>query len=212
MSEQDKSQPEESPKTEEPEETTDAQAADATEGTPPAEDHEAEAVPEEPDPAIEIAALNDKLLRALADGENIRRRAKKEREDTAKYAIANFARDMLSVADNLRRALEAAPEENEASDEAAKALADGVRLTEREITSAFDRHGIERIDPMGEKFNHDFHEAMFEMPSADAEPGTVVQVFEVGYVLNQRLLRAAKVAVAKATEEPTEHEHVDTTV
>ncbi len=170
-------------------------------------------IAEQTDPAAEIAALNDKLLRALAEGENTRRRARREREDTAKYAIANFARDIVSVADNLSRALASLPEGHDSGDEATGALIDGVRLTERELVTIFERHGIERVDPMGDKFNHDLHEAMFELPTADAPPGTVVQVLEVGYLLKDRLLRAAKVAVARPPPpEPEQTEHVDTTV
>ena len=175
---------------------------------------QSETEPEETisDPALEIAALNDKLLRTLAEGENLRRRAQREREDTAKYAITNFAREILSVADNLQRALASLPETPEDADDAISAFADGVKLTERELQSIFERHGIEKIDPKGRKFDHDRHEAMFEIPTADAPAGTVVQVFEIGYMLQDRLLRAAKVAVAKALPEPDESERVDTKV
>jgi len=175
---------------------------------------QSETEPEETisDPALEIAALNDKLLRTLAEGENLRRRAQREREDTAKYAITNFAREILFVADNLQRALASLPETPEDADDAISAFADGVKLTERELQSIFERHGIEKIDPKGRKFDHDRHEAMFEIPTADAPAGTVVQVFEIGYMLQDRLLRAAKVAVAKALPEPDESERVDTKV
>ena len=151
-------------------------------------------------------------MRTLAEGENLRRRAQREREDTAKFAITNFARDILSVADNLQRALAFLPETPPDAEDAINAFADGVKLTERELQSIFERHGIEKIDPQGQKFDHDRHEAMFEMPTADAPAGTVVQVFEVGYLLKDRLLRAAKVAVAKALPAPDESERVDTKV
>jgi molecular chaperone GrpE len=164
------------------------------------------------DPASEISALNDKLLRALAEGENLRRRAQREREDTAKYAITNFARDILPVADNLRRALDSLPETPTDEDEVISAFVAGVQMTERELQTVLERHGIERIDPMGKKFDHDRHEAMFELPTSDAPSGTVVQVLEVGYVLKDRLLRAAKVAVAKALPEPDPSERIDTKV
>jgi len=161
----------------------------------------------------ELADTKDKLLRALADTENLRRRAQKERDDTAKYAIANFARDVLNVADNLRRAIEAIPEDARRTDDTVKIVAEGIELTERELLAAFERCGIRKIDPMGERFNHDFHEAMFEVPTNDAPPGTVVQVMEVGYTLNDRLLRAARVGVAKALPEaPMPSEGIDTTV
>jgi len=141
----------------------------------------------------EIAELKDKLLRALAEGENVRRRAAKEREDTAKYAVANFARDMLGIADNLRRALENTP-----ADETCRTFVEGVDLTERSLLSALERHGIKKLDPRGERYNPEFHEAMFEVPTGDAPPGTIVQVIEPGYVIHDRLLRPARVAVAKA--------------
>ena len=148
-------------------------------------------------PEQEIAELKDRLLRALAENENLIRRAKREREDTAKYAAANFARDMLMVADNLHRALAAMPEAVR-GDENAKGFVEGVELTGRELLAALERHGIRKISPLGEKFNHDLHEALFEVPTSDAAPGTVVQVLEDGYVIHDRLLRAAKVGVAKA--------------
>jgi len=144
--------------------------------------------------AAEIADLKDKLLRALAEGENMRRRLQKEREDTAKYAIAGFARDMVSVADNLRRALDAAA----GAGDNARALVEGIEMTEREMLAAFERHGIRRIDPAGQKFSHEQHEAMFEVPTADVAPGTVIQVIEVGYMIHDRLLRPARVGIAKA--------------
>ena len=213
MNEQENTNPESKPADEEATESESRVADDATApGGPDIQEETPESAAGQADPAAEIAALNDKLLRALAEGENLRRRAKKEREDTAKYAIANFARDIVSVADNLGRALSSLPDGDNPGDETTGALIDGVRLTERELAAIFERHGIERIDPMGEKFNHDFHEAMFEMPTADAPPGTVVQVLDVGYVLKDRLLRAAKVAVARALPDPEQTEHVDTTV
>lgn len=213
MNEQENTNPESKPADEEATESESRVADDATApGGPDIQEETPESAAGQADPAAEIAALNDKLLRALAEGENLRRRAKKEREDTAKYAIANFARDIVSVADNLGRALSSLPDGDNPGDETTGALIDGVRLTERELAAIFERHGIERIDPMGEKFDHDFHEAMFEMPTADAPPGTVVQVLDVGYVLKDRLLRAAKVAVARALPDPEQTEHVDTTV
>lgn len=220
MSEQDKT-PEETagndPETPQQDAPTDATALDAAapenEDKPVAQEEDKPVAQEQAsDPAAEIAVLNDKLLRILAEGENLRRRAQREREDTAKFAITNFARDILSVADNLQRALASLPETPPDGEDAINAFADGVKLTERELQSIFERHGIEKIDPQGQKFDHDRHEAMFEMPTADAPAGTVVQVFEVGYLLKDRLLRAAKVAVAKALPAPDESERVDTKV
>ena len=157
--------------------------------------------PEERDYDAEIAELNDRLLRALAETENVRRRAQRDREETSKFAVSGFARDVLSVADNLRRALEAVPEDA-GDNEALGSLVGGIELTERELVGIFQRHGVEKIDPAGEKFDHNLHEAMFEIPTADAEPGTVLQVVETGYVLNGRLLRAARVGIAKAPPQP----------
>ena len=157
--------------------------------------------PEERDYDAELAELNDRLLRALAETENVRRRGQRDREETTRFAIAGFARDVLSVADNLRRALEAVPEDV-GDNEALGSLVGGIELTERELATVFQRHGVEKIDPAGEKFDHNLHEAMFEIPTADAEPGTVLQVVETGYVLNGRLLRAARVGIAKAPPRP----------
>ncbi|HWA46894.1 MAG TPA: nucleotide exchange factor GrpE [Dongiaceae bacterium] len=146
----------------------------------------------------EAAQLKDQLLRALAETENVRRRAQREREDAGKYAIANFARDVLQVSDNLHRALEAIPASALAEDEALKNLHEGVSATERQLGAALERQQVKRIWPMGEKFDANFHQAMFEVPTADQLPGTVVQVMQAGYVIHDRLLRPALVGVAKA--------------
>jgi molecular chaperone GrpE len=145
----------------------------------------------------EIADLKDRLLRALAETENVRRRAEREREETAKYAVTGFARDMLPVADNLGRALAAVPPEARGKDPAIDALISGIELTDRELRAVFERHGIRRVDPMGERFDHNFHQAMMEVEDPTKPPGTVVQVLQTGYVLRERLLRPAMVAVAK---------------
>jgi len=165
-------------------------------------------------PAEEIAELKDKLLRSLAENENQIRRARRDREDATKYAAANFARDMLMVADNIRRAMEAVPPEMDQESPAVKAFLEGIALTERELQTTLERHGIKKISPLGEKFSHDHHEAMFEVPTNEAEPGTVMQVVEDGYIIHDRLLRAARVGVAKALAPPGDEEgghHVDTT-
>jgi molecular chaperone GrpE len=145
----------------------------------------------------ESAQLKDQLLRALAEAENVRRRAQREREDAAKYAIANFARDVLQVSDNLHRALEAIPEAALAADEALKNLHEGVSATERQLDAALERQQVKRIWPMGEKFDANLHQAMFEVPTFDQQPGTVVQVMQAGYLIHDRLLRPALVGVAK---------------
>ncbi|MGP1394957.1 MAG: nucleotide exchange factor GrpE [Inquilinaceae bacterium] len=145
--------------------------------------------------AEEVADLRDKLLRALAEVENVRKRAAREKEDTAKFGVSRFARDLLSVADNLRRALEAAPDDR-ADDEATISLIAGVAATERELLAAFDRHGLAKVEPLDEKFDPNFHEAAFQVPNSGKLPGTVVQVVQPGYVLHGRLLRPAMVGVA----------------
>ncbi|NBP72921.1 MAG: nucleotide exchange factor GrpE [Alphaproteobacteria bacterium] len=163
-------------------------------------------------PEEEVAELKDKLLRTLADMENLRRRSQKDREDALKYSSANFARDMLSVADNLRRAIDSIPEDGDPDGAALVGFIEGISLTEKELLSTLERHGIRKIDPMGEKFDPQFHEAMFEIPSAEAENGTVLQVVEVGYVIHDRLLRPAKVGIAKAGPAPSgPGDQVDTT-
>lgn len=148
----------------------------------------------------EVADTKEQLLRALAETENVRRRAAKDREETRKYAITAFARELLSVADNLRRALDSLPEEMR-GDEALVGVVSGIEMTEREFLSALERNGIRRIDPMGEKFDHNFHQAVFEVADSDSPPGTVVQVIQAGYVIADRLLRPAMVGVAVAAKD-----------
>jgi molecular chaperone GrpE len=153
----------------------------------------------------ELADVKDRLLRALAEAENVRRRTQREREDALKYAVSGFARDLLSAADNLRRALDSLPEA-EAKDERTKSLLDGVAATERELLSVFERHGLRRIDPKGERFDHNYHQAVFEVENSAAPPGTVVEVLQPGYVLHDRLLRPAMVGVAKEGPKPAQPE------
>ena len=144
----------------------------------------------------ELAETKDRLLRALAETENVRRRLQRERDDAQKYAAGGFAKDLLSAVDNLRRALEAMPEA-EVTDGRTRSLRDGVAATERELLAAFERHGLTRIDPKGEPFDHNFHQAIFEAERPDVPAGTVVEVLQPGYVLHDRLLRPAMVGVAK---------------
>jgi molecular chaperone GrpE len=155
------------------------------------------------------ARLKDQLLRALADTENMRRRAEREKEDTSKYAVATLARDIVSVADNLRRALDSLPAD-QAPNDATRNLLAGVEATERELFAIFERRGIKRIEPVGERFDPNFHQAMFEVPNSGQAAGTVVQVLQPGYVIHDRLLRPALVGVAKA-ESADAPEHIDTT-
>ena len=146
----------------------------------------------------ESAALKDQLLRALAEVENTRRRSQRDREDFARYAASPLAKEILPVADNLARALAAVPAEALANDEALKNLVDGIAATERQLQAALERHNITRIDPMGEKFDSHWHQAMFEVPDSGQPGGTVVQVLQPGYRLHDRLLRPALVGVAKS--------------
>ncbi len=190
---------------------TDAKT-DAEDGEEEAEGAKAEVPPwGKSTPEEAIAELKDKLLRALADNENTIRRGRKEREDTAKFATTNLAREILTVADNLHRALEAIPDDLRRDNDVAKGFIDGVQLTERDLLATLERHGIKKIDAMGVKFDHNFHQAMFEVPTADADPGTVVQVLQVGYTIHDRLLRPAQVGIAKALPDPGEEHQVDTT-
>jgi molecular chaperone GrpE len=145
-----------------------------------------------------IADLRDQLLRALAETENVRRRLSRDRDDAVRYAAGGLAKDVLPVADNLRRALEAIPKDALETDEALRTLATGVEMTERLLLAAFERHQIKRIDALGQKFDSNLHQAMFEVAGSGQPAGTVVQVMEAGYTIHDRLLRPALVGVAKA--------------
>jgi molecular chaperone GrpE len=147
----------------------------------------------------QLADAQAAILYAQADLQNVRRRAEKEAQDARNYAATSFARDILSVADNLSRALQAIPAELR-GDEKLKGLVTGLEATGREIDSVFGRHGISKIVAVGETLDPNRHQAMMEMPSADAEPGTVVQEIQTGYMIRDRLLRPALVAVAKKPE------------
>ncbi len=145
--------------------------------------------------AAEIAGLKDQLLRSLADAENTRRRSKKEIEDSAKYAVTNFAKDMLGVSDNFRRALESIPHDTQ--DAAVKNLITGIEATERQLLASLERYGIRKLEPLGQIFDPHFHQVMAEIPDPSQPAGTVVQVMQAGYTIHDRLLREALVAVAK---------------
>ncbi len=146
----------------------------------------------------EIASLKDKFLRAFAEAENVRRRAEKEIQDAKTYGIASFARDVLNVADDLARALGSVEAEAKATAEGGfKALLDGLELTERGLVKALEKHGIRKIEPKGEKFDPNLHQAMFEVPDPSVPTGTVVQVVQAGYVIGERVLRPAMVGVAR---------------
>ncbi len=145
-----------------------------------------------------LADTNDQLLRALAELENTRRRADRDRAEALKYGAASFARDMLGVADNLQRALNALAElDQETLPDAAKSLLEGVAATERDLIASMGRHKVSPVSPMGEKFDPNMHEAMFEAPGTGQPAGTIIEVIETGYMMDERLLRPAKVGIAK---------------
>jgi len=145
----------------------------------------------------EVATLKDQLLRALAETENTRRRTSRENQDLIRYGGTNLVRDILVVADNLRRALVSLPEDARAENEALASLAKGVELTEKEFLSALERHNVRKIEPLGELFNHNEHQAMFEVENTGQQAGTIVELLQPGYLLHDRLLRPAMVGVAK---------------
>lgn len=146
----------------------------------------------------EVASLKDRLLREMAEMENLRKRSAREKADATKFAITGFARDMINVGDNLNRALQALPEDvrENAADEI-KNLFVGVEMTNQEMLNVFDRNGIKQLNPIDEKFNPNFHQTMFEVPNEDVVSGTVVEVVQVGYAIGDRILRPALVGVAK---------------
>ena len=144
--------------------------------------------------AKEAADLKDRLLRTLAEMENLRRRTEREVADARIYGVTNFARDILAVADNMERALKALDDEiRDKADAGVKALLDGVELTERELIKVMEKHGVKRIEPQGQKFDPNLHQAMFEMPDPTVPAGTVVQVMQPGYTIGERVLRPALV-------------------
>jgi len=153
------------------------------------------------DPSLmvdEAAEMKNRLLRALADMENLRKRTEREVADARQYGIASFARDILGVADNFRRALEAVgPELRAGADAAVNSLIEGVELTERELMKTLEKNGIRKIEPQGEKFDPNLHQAMYEVPDPSVPSGTIVQVVQPGYVIGERILRPALVAVSK---------------
>ena len=153
------------------------------------------------DPAAERDELKDQLLRLMADNENLRKRTEREVAAAKKYGPLSFARDLLASLDNLEKAITLIPEDKEGMDETLKNILIGVEMTGRELASAFERHGIQRINPEGEKFDYNLHQAMFEVPTNEVEPGMVVQVVQPGYSLHDRLLRPAMVGVSNAAED-----------
>jgi len=158
--------------------------------------------PAAPDPVAELTRANtelkDQLLRTLAEMENLRKRTEREVADARSYGVASFARDMLGIADNVRRALDATGADWKAkADAAGQALFDGVELTERELLKVLEKHGVRRIDPQGQKFDPNLHQAMFEVADTNVPAGTVTQVLQAGFTIGDRILRPALVSVAK---------------
>jgi molecular chaperone GrpE len=178
-------------------------AAASSEASPPsAADPQAEAM------AL-AAELKDRLLRTLAEMENLRKRTEREVADVRLYGVSSFARDMLGVADNMRRALDAvSPELRSSAEAGVKALIDGVELTERELQKALEKNGVRQFSPRGEKFDPNVHQAMYEVPNASVPAGSVVEVVQPGYMLGERVLRPAMVGVSKGGPKaapPTRH-------
>lgn len=172
----------------------------------------APAAPEQPEPETDLLAdakreageFRDKLLRTLAEMENLRKRTEREVGDARLYGVAGFARDVLAVADNMHRALEAiGPDLREHADAKVKALIEGVELTERELLKALEKNGVKKFSPAGEKFDPNVHQAMFELEHPELPPGHVAQVMQAGYMLGERVLRPAMVGVVKAAPKPS---------
>lgn len=177
------------------EETAAAATAEVWEGSPP--DAKIPAG-REAELEAEVAKIKDQLLRTLAEAENTRRRTERDMDDARKFAVSNFARELLPVADNLRRAVEAVPADQRENTPELKALITGVEATERQLTAALEKFGIKPIEAMGLVFDANFHQVMFEVETADKAPGTIVQVLQTGYKIADRLLRPALVGTAKA--------------
>ena len=150
----------------------------------------------------EVAELKDRLLRTHADMDNIRKRSEKEKADAHKYAVSKFARDMIEVGDNFQRAIETVPAGAAEQNPALKNFLDGVTMTERELINTLERHGIKRIDPKGQAFNPHLHQAVMEAQNPDVPAGTVTQVYQLGYMIEDRVLRPAMVVVAKGGVRP----------
>lgn len=150
----------------------------------------------------EVADLKDRLLRAHAEMDNVRKRLEREKADQAKFAITKFARDVVGIGDNVQRALDAVPHRLVEQDMALKSFVEGVTMIEREFISVLGKHGVTRLDPKGEPFNPHHHQAVVEVPSPDVPAGMVTQVFQAGYMIEERVLRPAMVSVSKGGSKP----------
>lgn len=151
----------------------------------------------EPTAEERLAEINDQLLRSLAELENTRRRAARDRSEALKFGAMGFARDMLGVVDNLQRALKAMQDLGDDIPDATRNVLDGVAATERDLLAALARHKVTPLSPLGEKFDPNLHEALFEAPSTGQDSGTIIEIVETGYMMEERLLRPAKVGIAK---------------
>jgi molecular chaperone GrpE len=175
-----------------------ARAEDDAAAAPQAASPAAAPDPAQPDPVAVAIELRDRLLRTLAEMENLRKRTEREVSDSRLYGVSSFARDLIVVADNMRRALDAvAPELRGGAEAGVKALIDGVELTERELVKALEKNGVRQFTPQGEKFDPNVHQAMFEVPDPSVPAGSVVQVVQPGYMIGERVLRPAMVGVSK---------------
>ena len=182
-------------------------AAPAGAGEPSAAAGAPQAGPQSPDELLvalsaETAELKDRLLRAHAEMENMRKRMEREKEEIAKFAVTRLARDVVTVGDNFQRAIDAVPAGAAEQDPALKSFLDGVTMTERELLNVLERHGIRRIQPVNEPFNPHLHQAVMEIPRTDVPAGTIVQLFQAGFTIEDRVLRPAMVAVAKGGPKP----------
>ena len=183
---------------------TDDRVTDTDSGEVEAHTEPSEEADEVADPDAELEELKNQLLRVMADNENLRKRTEREVAAAKKYGPLSLARDLLASLDNLEKAISLIPEEKDGMDETLKNILIGVEMTGREVAAAFDRHGITKISPDNEKFDYNLHQAMFEVPTDEVEPGTVVQVVQSGYQLHDRLLRPAMVGVSKMAQAETE--------
>ncbi len=181
-------------------------AATPSQAAPPAKDTAAEGTKSSQDAIAalqaENAELKDRWLRAHAEIENVRKRAEREREDAAKYSITKLARDIVAVGDNFQRAIDAVPAGAAEKDAALKSFLEGVTMTERELLNALDRHGIRRVQPLNEPFNPHLHQAVAQVPRTDVPAGTIVEVYQAGYMIEDRVLRPAMVGVAQGGPKP----------
>ena len=145
--------------------------------------------------------LKDQLMRTLAESENLRKRTVKDVDQAKKYSHISFVRDLVSSVDNFKRALDSLPEDKADLPEPIKNLIIGLEIVEKEINSTFEKHNLKQISPLGEKFDYNFHQAMFEVPTNDTDPGIVIEVSQIGYLLYDRLVRPAMVGISKKIEE-----------